>query len=49
MTTPSSSRTRRREVFVVIRQEVFRRLRESVEIEHSDPSLFEFEDFQPLQ
>ena len=37
------------EVFIVIRQEVFQRLREPIEIEHSDPSLFEFEDFQPLQ
>lgn len=37
------------EIYVVIRQEVFDRLREAGEVEHSDPSLFEFEDFQPLK
>ncbi len=37
------------QIFIVIRQEVFRRLREASEMDHSDPSLFEFEDFQPAQ
>lgn len=37
------------EIYVVLRQEVFRRLREAAELDRSDPSFFEFEDFQPLQ
>jgi hypothetical protein len=36
-------------IYVVIPEEVYRRLRDSRPIERSDPSLFEFEDYQPLK
>jgi hypothetical protein len=37
------------EVYIVIKEDVFTRLRKSAAIEHSDPSLFEFEDYKPLK
>ena len=36
-----------REVFVVIREETYRKLRELAAVDHSDRSLYEFGEFYP--
>lgn len=32
----------------LVRADIFQKMRELVEIEHSDPSLYEYEDFRPI-
>ncbi|HEV3417106.1 MAG TPA: hypothetical protein VG056_09845 [Pirellulales bacterium] len=34
--------------YLIVREELFRRMREMVEVEKIDPKLFEFGDFTPL-
>jgi RNA polymerase sigma-70 factor (ECF subfamily) len=34
---------------IVIEEEVYRRLRESMQVDQSDPSLYEFEDYHPIE
>ncbi len=36
-------------MYVVVKEDVYRRLREDSLTEQSDRSLYEFEDFQPLE
>jgi hypothetical protein len=35
--------------YVIVKEEVYRRIREAVEIEKVDPSFFEYGDFTPLK
>ena len=34
--------------YYLVRADVYQKMRELVEIEHSDPSLYEYEDFRPI-
>ena len=33
--------------YYIVRADVYRKMRDLVQIEHSDPSLYEYEDFRP--
>jgi hypothetical protein len=35
------------QIYVVIKEEIYRQLQDVAELDQSDPSLFEFEDFRP--
>jgi hypothetical protein len=37
------------EIYIVIREDLYERLREAMQLDRSDRSLYEYEEFRPLE